>query len=137
MQLYSTLSSIYMRLFLKNERLEIQWICQVIKLHEQFDVLIRHLQRITNEWKQKIVWTSTIWQQKDFDDPLKSRFLMLMNECIAAVPYIGIVILTLAPVLTHTQLIIIWLIAVFIANILPMASAFLRKSEFGYNSNYQ
>ena len=64
------------------------------------------LSDIINEWKQKIVWTSRILQQDEFDYSLKSRFLMLMNamHCI--------VILTLAPVLTHTQL-IIWLIVVF------------------------
>ena len=47
-----------------------------------------------------------------------------------ALPYIGIaiVILTLAPVLTHTQLIIIWLIAVFIANIL--VEQFKTEKEF-------
>ena len=45
-----------------------------MELHEQFEALISNICNIQldNEWNQKIVWTSRIWQQKEFDVSLKS-----------------------------------------------------------------
>ena len=74
---------------------------------------------------KKIVWTSRIWQQKGFDDLLKSWFLMLMNPLHCNIdtspgshPY------------SANYLINCCVQPMQIFN--HMASAFLRKSDFDY-----